>query len=78
MGERKYASELQRVRNLDTFKLEKIYHNTRRVNPDTGEEEVRVKFAELPESFSRFIPTNRIDSYSRIRRNPWGGVRPNP
>ena len=72
IGERKYANELQRVsNNLDSFKIEKVYYHTRRVNPQTGEQEVKVKFAELPESFSRFIPQHRIANFRRQRRRPW-------
>lgn len=60
-----YESELQPTR-MDTFKISKVYARTRRANPITGEEEVKVSFQGLPNRFDSFVPTAEVPA-RRIR-----------
>jgi len=53
--EKFYQSQLQRV-NLATFKIAKKYPRTRRINPDSGQEEMLVSWQGLPRTYDSFIP----------------------
>lgn len=56
-----YPSELQLVSDLSSFKISHVYEDTRRRNPETGEEEVKVNFVGLPRRYARFVPANTIE-----------------
>lgn len=56
-----YPRELQKVSDLSSFKITRIYENTRRVNPRTGEQEVKVNFEGLPDRYKAFVPVNSIE-----------------
>lgn len=55
-----YPRELQRVSDLSSFKIAHIYENTRRRNPNTGEEEVKVSFEGLPSRYKTFVSVDSI------------------
>lgn len=66
--QRKYASELQKVENLDNLRIEKIFRNKKRTHPDTGELTVLVKYAELPSSYNDYVPVNSLPNRKRKGR----------
>jgi len=56
-----YPRELQLVSDLSSFKISHVFEDTRRRNPQTGEEEVRVAFEGLPRRYAKFVPVDSID-----------------
>lgn len=62
-----YPRELQKVSDLSSFKITRIYENTRRRNPRTGEEEVQVNFEGLPDRYKAFVNVNVIEE-RRLRQ----------
>lgn len=66
--QRKYASELQKVRIPQDLTIEKVHWSKKRKNSLNNKEQVLVKYAELPESHSEYIDRDLIPDKRRMRK----------
>ena len=73
--ERKYAAELQKVKDLSGLRIEKVFWNKKKkkVGEDGGGETelVLVKYAELPSAFNDYVPVESLSARKRVRKRIW-------
>lgn len=69
--QRKYMAELQRVDALDGMRIQHVYWNKRRKHPETGEDSVLVKYAELPAAYNEYMPVAQLAGRRRAGRRSW-------